>query len=136
MLLSIDPEWATAIYDGDKEYEYRRIPPACDPPFDCVLYETAPTKAVTGEVRVETVVEGAPTEVISETVAGTPHSRDGLLAYFDGASKGAALHATTVTEYDTAVSLEQLQDEFALSIPQNFQYLSDHEYIALRSVTR
>jgi len=134
-LLSIDPKWATAIYDDDKQYEYRRAPPTCDTPFVAVLYETTPTKAVTGHARVDAVVRDADTEtVIDSTVEETPHTREDLLDYFDGSDTAAALRVASTTQYDTPIPVDRLRDEFALSVPQNFHYLSNHEYIALLSV--
>lgn len=124
VLLSIDEEWATAIMDGDKLYEYRRQPPTIDPPYRVVLYATQPVEAVVGAFITHTVVEQPVDELVDETVHQTPHTPEEIRSYFAGKDEGAAIRVGGWVGYDDPVSVDQLRHaapEFCA--PQNFRYL-------------
>jgi len=120
VLLSIKPHWVNAILSGQKNWEYRRTPPAQQPPYDLLLYATAPTSAIVGEATVRDVKQGAIDTVVDATIQETPHSKPDLIEYFDGRDLGSALHLVDPVEYPRPINL----DVFAINRPpQNFQYL-------------
>jgi predicted transcriptional regulator len=138
VLLSIRAKWARAIFDEEKAYEYRKRPPAADPPYRVVLYATGGPSECWGEAVVDRVVSGVLDTVIGRTVGETPHSPDDVRAYF-GADRqtGAALHLTEVRAYDEPVPRERLEQVVPGFVsPQNFRYLSRHEYDRLTEVRR
>lgn len=124
VLLSVDPEWAEALLEGLKEWEYRRVAPACDPPYVAYLYATAPQQEVVGTVVVDEVLGGPIEKIIEPTVEDTPHSPDDLREYFDGRDTGTALHATTPNRFADPISSDTLQAAVPTFVPpQNFTYL-------------
>lgn len=129
VLLFIKEHHANAILDGDKRYEYRRTPPAFEPPYRVVLYATGDVKAVVGGFETHTVLEAPVDELIEKTVRHTPHDAEDLEGYFEGKETGAAIRVDLWQRYDDAVPLETLQGAgVEFHVPQNFQYLHPAEH--------
>lgn len=120
VLLSIDPEWATAILASEKRWEYRRRPPAQDPPFPMLLYATSPVSAVVGDTTVGEVKDEEVDRLVNQTIEETPHSPLEVLEYFDGRETGSALRITDRRRFPRKVGLDELG---VATAPQNFQYL-------------
>lgn len=132
VLLSIKPEHAEAILDGDKQYEYRRTAPAITPPYRVVVYATGGVGAAIGEFETHEVVEGPVDEVIGETVQDTPHDTEALREYFAGKETATAIEVSSWQRYDEPVSLDDRRAAATEFVPpQNFQYLQrdDHAQI-------
>jgi predicted transcriptional regulator len=140
VLLSVREEWVRAILDGQKTYEYRKRPPARDPPYRLLLYATGGPSEVWGEAVVDRVVTGDLDTVLARTVGETPHAPAAVRAYFEGSTAtttATALHLTDVTEYETPVTREQLSAVVpGFTSPQNFRYLSPAECEQLRQSGR
>lgn len=66
VLLSIHPEFADAIFDGRKHFEFRRVifKECVD---EIVVYATAPISRVVGVFLVDDIYEGSPTELWEKT---------------------------------------------------------------------
>lgn len=78
IVMAIKPKYAKAIYEGRKNWEFRKAPP---PLFKTILlYETAPVSAVTGvvvfgePVTALRVTEKAPLEVKVKLDAKPPQN--------------------------------------------------------------
>lgn len=128
VLLSIDNQWAEAILSGDKRYEYRRRPPALEPPYRVVLYATADTSAIVGQFATFDVIEAPIEELIERTIFHTPHSEDDIRSYFEGKTTGSAIHVAAYREYENSIPLENLTTvDSEFSPPQNFRYLRPAE---------
>lgn len=128
VFLSIDPEWATAILENEKQYEYRRQPPTIEPPYYVLLYATGRVGSVVGSFKVTNVITGTVNEVIEKTVHETPHTDTDIKQYFEGKQKGSALEISNVTRYSTEIPIETIKKvnpEF--TVPQNFQYICSIE---------
>lgn len=124
VLLAIKPEWAEAILDGKKHYEYRKQAPTRTPPYRTILYSSSPTSAIVGEVATPNVLTDHVPQLISRTVDETPHTRSDLEEYFGTATDGNALRVEDSVEYHRPIPLATLRD-YCISPPQNFRYLDE-----------
>lgn len=123
VLLSIHPEFADAILDGEKRWEYRKVAPTRGPPYRIVLYATAPVKAAVGVAWSYSALMNRPVAtLIEETVGYTPHSREDLLDYFGDAETGSALRIGTYRRFDEPIPRETLE-EAGFEPGQNFRYI-------------
>ena len=68
ILLSIKPEYANKIFDGQKHYEYRKRIPKKEV-SKIVVYSSAPEQAVIGEVEVVKTLKMKPTPLWNSTKA-------------------------------------------------------------------
>lgn len=61
IILALKPKYANAIYDGKKNWEFRKAPP---PLFrEMYIYESAPVSAITGTITFSESVTGIPAAV-------------------------------------------------------------------------
>lgn len=132
VLLSIKPEHADAILDGEKQWEYRKVAPSRGPPLRLVLYASAPVQAAVGVAWSYTVLERPIPVLIEETVRFTPHDRDEVLDYFGDAETGYAIRIGSYRRFDKPVPRDTLKS-MGLSPSQNFRYAgtvtADERYV-------
>lgn len=121
VLLSIKPEFANKIFNGDKKYEYRKVIFKNRDVNKIVVYASAPTSKVIGEFEIEKIMNESPEVLWQKTKRYSGISRIYFEKYFKGRSVGYAIKVKKVKKYKTPKSL---QDEYGLRPPQSFIYLS------------
>ena len=121
ILLSINPEYTERILDGTKKYEFRkRI--ANKPVNKILMYSTAPTMQVVGEVQVIETISTSPTALweLAKKFAGISH--DMYKDYFKGCKIAYAYKLGEVTKYEQPKELV----EFSIyQAPRSFVYISE-----------
>lgn len=60
-IMAIKPKYAKAIYEGKKNWEFRKVPPPLLEPI--LLYESAPVSAITGMVLFGVEIKSLPSTV-------------------------------------------------------------------------
>lgn len=127
VLLSIKPEWASAILLGNKRYEYRRVPPAINPPYTNLLYATDTIQSIVGQVHTPRVVSGPVDDVIEETIDETPHTPGDIREYFEGRDEAHAMECKYPTRYDVHETIDrETLSELGMEPSQNFRYVDKH----------
>lgn len=119
MLLSIKPEYAKAILDGQKKYEFRKR--RCKTVVNkIVFYSTAPESKVVGEAEIEDIIEGCPSKIweLAKKAAGITRAK--YLAYYHGYHNAVAYKLKNVVIYDPP---KELSDYEIDHVPQSFIYL-------------
>lgn len=136
VLLSIHPEHAEAILDGEKRWEYRRVAPARPTPYRVVLYATEPVAGAVGVCWVPCVHSGWPSTVVARTIAETPQHADDVLDYLDGCGTAHALRVVPSRRFDEPVLRGSLEAA-GVAPSQNFRYLPeiDPTYAEVERVT-
>lgn len=124
VLLSIEPNHADAILDGDKRWEYRRVAPAREPLFRVVLYAIDPVQAAVGACWVPCIQSGYPAPVVVKTIDETPHDADEIMDYFEGVDEAHALRVMGPRRFDRPVERRSLEAA-GIAPSQNFRYLPD-----------
>lgn len=121
MLLSIKPEYAQLIFEGKKQYEFRKTKPQKGVDH-IIFYATFPQKQVVGEATIDKILEGSPKEIweIAKTAAGI--TKDFYFSYYAEKSKAIAYRLKNVVKYDEPLTLKDLG---VLSAPQSYQYLEN-----------
>ncbi|WP_152950668.1 ASCH domain-containing protein [Brevundimonas sp. Bb-A] len=131
-LFSIKPEYCAQIFDGLKTVELRRrVSPKISVGSLMLIYETTPTKAVTG-AAVITSVKAMPLRSLwglAEREGGI--LRDAFFAYFDGLEDGFAIGLASAVQFPTPVPLNALTQYYSLQAPQSYREIPDHLTAAL-----
>lgn len=128
VFLSIHPQWAEKILEGEKEYEYRRSAPTLNPPYKVLLYATDGASEIVGEAQVDHVLSDTVENLLERTIDKTPHTSTEIEDYFSGADIGQALHISEVSRYDEPIHCDAIQETLEdFRPPQNFLYLSPDE---------
>lgn len=119
ILLSIKPEYAKAILDGRKKYEFRKV--RCKAGVNkIVFYATVPWSRVVGEAEIEDVLEGSPSDVWEQTKNAAGITRDKYGKYYHDRDKAVAYKLKNVIAYDPP---KTLSDYGVDHVPQSFVYL-------------
>ncbi len=119
MLLSIKPEYAKAILDGRKKYEFRKR--RCKISVSKIIfYSTAPESKVVGEAKIEDIIEGDPSEIWELTKEAAGIARDKYCEYYHGYNKAVAYKLKNVIAYNPS---KDLSDYGISHVPQSFVYV-------------
>lgn len=119
MLLSIKPEYAKAILDGRKKYEFRKRRCRIGT-RKIVFYSTAPESMVVGEAEIEDIIEGAPSDIWEQAKTAAGITRDKYCRYYDGYNKAVAYKLKNVIVYDPP---KELLSYGISHVPQSFIYI-------------
>jgi len=118
LLLAIKPEYANAILEGTKKYEFRRR--IWRRHVDSVLiYATALVKGVVGEFKVQDILYDKLNSLWLQTRDSAGISIDGFQKYFRGYEYGYAIKIGKVTKYEEPLKLSF----FNMKPPQSFKYV-------------
>lgn len=132
VLLSVRPRFAQALLDGSKTVEVRRRRARIGDGALCLLYESSPTCALVGALRVEATDNATPEELWSRYGDVMGLDRNEYDAYLDGAAHPCAIVVGAVITFDHPVRLPELrrrQDRFVT--PQSYRYLGERELPSL-----
>ena len=121
-LLSIKPEFAYNIFNGNKKYEYRRNIFKL-PVTHVVVYASSPLRKVIGEFEVGGILYEEIDAIWSQTKEFSGISSQFFYSYFQGKDKGYAIKVQQPRAYSCHLNLKA---DFGLFPPQSFVYLPNH----------
>lgn len=122
ILLSIKPEYAQKIFDGEKKYEYRkRLFKRTDIKM-VVVYVTKPVGKVIGEFEIGEILEDNPTYIWEQTKKYSGIDKKDYVEYFVGKEKGFAISIKSTTIYPKPLDLKELNPKIKAA-PQSFMYI-------------
>lgn len=118
-LLSIKPQYAEAIFRGEKRFEFRRaiFRRAVD---IVVVYITSPTCLVVGEFDVSNVISDSVEDLWDLTSRHAGIDRSVFFDYFRGRKIGHAIAIGRVRKYETPLNLALT---YGVRAPQSFVYI-------------
>jgi|AntRauTorcE11898_2_1112593.scaffolds.fasta_scaffold39329_2 predicted transcriptional regulator len=121
VLLSIKPEFANKIFNGEKKFEYRRVIFKNKNVSKIVVYASSPVKKVIGEFDVGEIINTSKTELWNKTRKYSGITKDYFDKYFDDKEFGYAIEIKRVERFDKP---KCLNEEYGVSSPpQSFVYL-------------
>jgi predicted transcriptional regulator len=120
-VLSIKPEYAEAIFDGRKRFEFRRSVFREDISV-VIVYMSSPVMQVVGEFSVEGIITNHVDALWDQTEAHAGIGRQAFMDYFAGRDVGHAIKIGSVKRYDPPRNLQQA---YGVRPPQSFLYLKD-----------
>jgi predicted transcriptional regulator len=118
-LLSIKPEFASKIFEGEKKFEFRRS--IFKKPVKCVIvYASSPVCKVIGEFEVEELISDDLENLWRKTKKHAGISKDYFYSYFSDKEKGHAIKIGNIKKYRTPLPLKET---FGVLPPQSYLYL-------------
>lgn len=118
-LLSIKPEFASKIFEGEKKFEYRRIIFKKPVKF-VVVYASSPVCRVIGEFEVEGLISDDLEKLWRKTKKHAGISEDYFYSYFSDKEKGHAIKIGSTRKYRKPLLLKET---FGVIPPQSYLYL-------------
>lgn len=118
ILLSIRPQYAEAIFRGEKRFEFRRT--IFRQPVDVVIvYVTRPVCQVVGEFDIEEVLADSVAALWSRTKSHAGINRRRFFEYFKGRNTGYAIVIGNARRYRRPLDIAT----FGVRPPQSFVYV-------------
>lgn len=120
VLLSIHPEFAEAIFDGHKQFEFRRVlfKESVD---EVVVYATLPIARVIGSFKIEYIYEDAPTALWAKTKALAGVTKEKFDTYFKDRTKAFAIKVAEPVRFAVPQPLSRYLP--SNTPPQSFCYI-------------
>lgn len=121
IILSIKPEFAEKILQGEKRFEFRKVIPKNQQVKTVVIYATKPVGKVVGEFDIDHIISETPHKVWSITAKAAGISKSFFDDYFHGRETAHAIKVGVVNRYETPVDLNTVLANGVA--PQSFCYL-------------
>lgn len=121
VLLSIKPEYAFKIFEGEKKFEFRKIIFKNPHVKTIVVYASSPIQQVIGEFEIDDIVSLEPKKLWEKTKEFSGISKEFFFAYFAERSIGHAIKIKKTRKYKRPLTLK---DNFNNILPpQSYLYL-------------
>ncbi|MCQ2191421.1 MAG: ASCH domain-containing protein [Paludibacteraceae bacterium] len=121
VLLSIKPEFADKIFEGKKQYEYRKVIFKEQQIKTVVVYASSPICRVIGEFEIDSIIEDTPKSLWNQTKNGSGISQQFFNTYFQGKSQAYAIRVKNARRYSKSM---RLSDKYpGIVPPQSFCYV-------------
>lgn len=136
MLISIKPEFAEKIFNGEKSIELRKATPSVEPGDVVIVYCTLPVKAVIGYCRVEKIIKMAPKQLWLEHQSRLGIDEKRFREYYKNVDMAVGISLKEICRLDDDISLDTIKEKFPrFSPPQTFRYYDNEvleKYINLQ----
>jgi predicted transcriptional regulator len=120
VLISIKPQFALKIFDGTKQYEYRKRVFKNSDVNAVVVYASSPMKKVIGEFTIDELMEEEPEAIWEMTKKYSGITKDYFDKYFLNCDRAFAIKVKDFIRYKVPKELIDFDLKFA---PQSFVYL-------------
>ncbi len=120
VLLSIRPQYAKRILDGQKRYEFRRMIFREARVTSVVMYVTLPVGLIVGEFEIQDILYCPVDELWELTSEHAGISKNAFYGYFSGKCEGYAIQIGQVYQYPEPLPLSAAPVKRA---PQSFAYI-------------
>ena len=121
-LLSIKPEFAEAIFNGKKRFEYRKV--IFKEKVKCIqVYVTKPVGKIIGEFEIGEIVKDNPTKVWEKTRRHSGVKKSFYMQYFQDRQVAYAIKIKNINKYKEPLCPYNEYTNF--TAPQSFRYLKD-----------
>lgn len=120
IILSIKPEFANKIFDGNKKFEFRRSIFKNKEVSKVIVYASSPVSKVIGEFEIGEVLFKDLNSLWQETKEYSGITEKYFYDYFIGKENGFALEVKRVKKYKKELCIEK---SFGKRPPQSFAYI-------------
>lgn len=124
VLMSVRPDFATALLNGTKTAEVRRRFPELPAGTVIYVYSSTPKKQVVGTLRISAVHRVPRTRAWSLFRRVIGISRPYLDSYLDGVELASIIEVNEPVRWSNPVPLQTLRTSVELEPPQSYRYLS------------
>lgn len=120
VLLSIKPEFAFKIFEGEKKFEFRKVIFKKPNIKTVVVYASSPVQQVIGEFEIDDILTSNPNKIWEQTKHHSGISEDFFYEYFADREIAHAIKIKKVKKYSKPLSIK---DDFNVVPPQSYVYL-------------
>lgn len=133
VLVSVRPQFASKILDGQKTVELRRRFSEVGANGAVIfIYSTSPISAVVGSARINCVLKLPVSKIWKEHGAAACISKPEFDEYFAGLKYGFAILLEGVQRLKKQVTAADLEVQFGIVPPQSYRYVTDKCIASMR----
>jgi len=132
VFLPIKPEYAFAIFKGDKKFEFRKAGFGKEVKR-VVVYASSPYKRIIGYFEVKQIHQGHPETLWRRFRPFAGIDRENFFSYFESRSSGVSIEVERPVSARRHIEPREIFPQF--SIPQSFRYLTEHEFESIVEAT-
>lgn len=122
VLLSIKPEFAFKIFEGEKKFEFRKVIFKNPNVSTVVVYASSPVQQVIGEFEIDDILSSSPNEIWELTKKYSGISEIFFQEYFENRLVAHAIKIKNIKKYKRPLSLKE---DFNVLPPQSYMYLNE-----------
>ena len=131
VIVSIRPNYASQILNGQKTVELRRkFPSTSATGALALIYSSSPVQAIVGYATISDVVELSIGQIWRQYGKSACIDRVDFFHYFEGLNRGFVILLSNVRALQKQLSVAHLSKEYGFVPPQSFRYL-DEDYRSL-----
>jgi len=127
ILLSIKPEFSKKIFNGEKQFEFRKVIPK-NHIEKVFIYESSPSKLIVGWFTVKRILSGTPMTIWKLCNHASGVDEDYFFAYCGNKELIYAIEIKQVFEFIVPIRPHELDPSF--KAPQNFMFLDGNNEIS------
>lgn len=120
VLLSIKPEFAFKIFEGNKKFEFRKAIFKNPNVNTIVVYASSPVQRVIGEFEIDNILKSHPNEIWKQTKEHSGISEYLFYQYFAGREIAYAIKVKKTIKYMQHLLLKE---NYNVVPPQSYLYL-------------
>ena len=121
VLLSIKPEYAEKILNGEKKYEFRKVLPKNKSITKVIIYATMPIGKVIGEFEIAELISDSPSRLWERTAEFSGITPDFFQSYFEGKKTAHAIRVGRIRKYKKMKNLSDILPSG--TPPQSYWYV-------------
>jgi type I restriction enzyme S subunit len=126
VLLSIKPEYAARIVEGEKKYEFRKRVFRRKDIELVYIYSTSPICKIIGTVTAERILEGSVEEIWEICSSYSGITEEEYFCYFEDKKKAFAIEIKEVRVFTEPIDPDIVFENFRP--PQSFCYFSENPF--------
>ena len=123
VLLSVKPEYAAKIVNGEKKYEFRRRIFKRRDVEQIFVYSTSPVGKIVGTITIKRILEGSTDEIWEKCSLYSGMTKEEYFCYFKDKEKAFAIEIRKVEVFTEPVDPYTIFDSFVP--PQSFCYVDE-----------
>ena len=126
ILLSIKPEFSKKIFNGEKQFEFRKVIPK-NHIEKVFIYESSPSKLIVGWFTIKRILSGPPATIWKICNHASGIDEEYFFAYCRNKELIYAIEIESVFEFKVPLKPHKLDSSF--KAPQNFMFLDSNDKI-------
>lgn len=124
LFISVKPNYAFKIINGQKTIELRKNRPNVINGDYVIIYATVPIKTVVGFGKIKKIIETTPSKMWEQNSAKLGIDKVTFDKYYEGFGKSIGIEIYSICKFSIGVSLENIKKiNPSFSPPQTYRYI-------------
>ena len=132
LFVSIKPEYAKKIINGEKTIELRKSRPSVKAGDYILIYATLPIKALMGFGKITRVIECSPEDMWINYSGALGIDKTSFDLYYANSLRAIGIEISSICKFNINISLSSIRSLYPnFSPPQTFRYLSKYKALKI-----